>query len=311
MTDHHMPALARYFSAVSFIVLVSMLPHKAWAGCIYVFEPLPKHLYCKAPNASLLTDRSSYAAPATIHMTGTGSAGDSDTNSLITSITFYNGGTALATVTNPTPSPSFSASYDWPSVGGGAYNLSARATDNGGAAHVSQFTNSATVTVTVGSNNSPNVSITAPASGTVVNAPASFTFAANASDSDGTVSSVAYYANGSYIGTGSGAGYAFTWAGVGAGGYSIAAVATDNVGTTTTSPAITVISNAIPAVSLNAPANGSSFYAPGPVTVAANASDSDGVIRTLTFMTAVRYFGLLPRLPLAFPGQARPSAHMR
>ncbi len=71
-------------------------------------------------------------------------------------------------------------------------------------------------------------------------APATFTLSAAAADSDGAVSRVAFYANGSLIATDTTVPYSVTWSNVNAGGYSLSAVATDNAGAATTSVAVAV-----------------------------------------------------------------------
>jgi subtilisin family serine protease len=85
----------------------------------------------------------------------------------------------------------------------------------------------------------PTVSVTAPADGTTATAPATVTVSASASDADGSVSQVAFYANGAPIGTDATAPYSITWSGVAAGSYTLTAVATDNGGATTTSAGVT------------------------------------------------------------------------
>jgi hypothetical protein len=67
---------------------------------------------------------------------------------------------------------------------------------------------------------------------------------ADAADPDGTVSQVAFYANGSLIGTDLMAPYSVPWNNVPAGAYTLTAVATDNSTTSTTSAAVTVTVNA-------------------------------------------------------------------
>lgn len=90
------------------------------------------------------------------------------------------------------------------------------------------------------SNNPPSVSITSPSNGASYTAPASITITADASDSDGSVSSVAFYQNSSLLGTDYSSPYSYSWSNVSAGTYSLTAVATDNESATTTSTAITV-----------------------------------------------------------------------
>ena len=87
------------------------------------------------------------------------------------------------------------------------------------------------------------MSLTSPAAGVVGTAPASVTVSSNASDSDGTIASVAFFANGAPIGTDTSSPYSISWTGVAAGTYSLTAVATDNLGATTTSNAVSVTVN--------------------------------------------------------------------
>ena len=70
---------------------------------------------------------------------------------------------------------------------------------------------------------------------------------ASASDSDGTIAKVDFYAGTTLLGTATAAPYTLTWSGVGTGTYTLTAVATDNAGATTTSSAVSVtVSDAPP-----------------------------------------------------------------
>jgi uncharacterized repeat protein (TIGR03803 family) len=89
-------------------------------------------------------------------------------------------------------------------------------------------------------NTPPTVSLTAPAAGTTLPPPANFTLQATASDTDGTVAEVAFYANGTLLGKDTTSPYSFAWTGVPLGSYTLTAVAKDNAGATTTSAARTV-----------------------------------------------------------------------
>jgi hypothetical protein len=90
------------------------------------------------------------------------------------------------------------------------------------------------------SNVPPAVAITSPSGGATFTAPASITITADASDSDGTVSQVDFYAAGNVIGTTTMAPHAITWSNVAAGTYSLTAVVTDNLGATVTSAPVNV-----------------------------------------------------------------------
>lgn len=143
---------------------------------------------------------------------------------------------------------------------------------------------SAPVLITI--NALPTVSITAPAGGTVFNAPASTTLNASVGDSDGTVAGVNFYANGVLIGPGALVGsnlYSINWTQSTPNTYSLTAVATDDRGGTRTSSAVSVIINGPPTVSMTSPANNAGFAAPANITLTASASDQGGSINTVTF----------------------------
>ena len=92
----------------------------------------------------------------------------------------------------------------------------------------------------------PSVSLTAPTSGTQFTAPATTTLTASASDPDGTITKVDFYANGALIGSDTTSPYASSWTGVAAGLYALTAVATDNRGFTATTATTSVTVAAAP-----------------------------------------------------------------
>ena len=96
----------------------------------------------------------------------------------------------------------------------------------------------------------PVVTLTSPANGATLTAPATVALGATASDPDGTVRDVTFYANGSARSAPTPrVPYSGTWSGVAAGTYTITAVATDTAGAATTSAAaqITVTRDDAPA----------------------------------------------------------------
>ena len=145
------------------------------------------------------------------------------------------------------------------------------------------------------SNQPPAVSLTAPANGATFTAPATITVSADASDSDGSIAKVDFFAGTTLIGTDTTSPYSISWSNVLAGTYSLTAVATDNAGAPTTSAArsvtVTPGANQAPTVSLTAPANGATFTAPATITVSANASDSDGTIAKVDFFAGTTLIG--------------------
>ena len=135
-------------------------------------------------------------------------------------------------------------------------------------------------------NVAPTVSLTAPATGATFTAPATIGLTATAADTDGTITKVDFYNGATLLFSATTAPYSYSWTGVAAGSYTLTAVATDNSGATTTSTAATVTvtaANALPTVSLTAPANGATFTAPATISLTATAADTDGTIAKVDF----------------------------
>src|SRR5690606_8075031 len=107
------------------------------------------------PTVSLTSPKSDaqFAVGSSVSMAAT--AADSD--GTITKVEFYNGTTLLGTDT------SAPYSYTWTNVKAGEYNITAKATDNKGAAATSNV-----VEIEVASNAAPAVSLTSPQSDTQV-----------------------------------------------------------------------------------------------------------------------------------------------
>jgi hypothetical protein len=140
--------------------------------------------------------------------------------------------------------------------------------------------------IRVAGNSSPAVALTAPASGATFPAPATVAITANASDSDGTVARVEFFAGTTKLGEDTTAPYSFDWTGVGAGTYAITARATDDRGAVTTSAARTITvtaSNTPPSVSITAPADNATFTWHASITIDATASDPGGSVAKVEF----------------------------
>ena len=134
---------------------------------------------------------------------------------------------------------------------------------NGRTGAVADFNFIRAVSVASGTNQPPSVSLTGPANGVVYPGPANITLSAAASDTDGTVTKVDFYANGTFLGTDTSSPYSLYLPGTGAGTYTMTAVARDDDGASTTSGPLTVIvsgtasgTNQPPNVSITSPANG-------------------------------------------------------
>jgi hypothetical protein len=145
-------------------------------------------------------------------------------------------------------------------------------------------------------NQLPVVSIVNPTSGASFTAPTNVLLQAQASDSDGSIARVYFFAGNTVIGgTGSPATldsaglYNQTWINPAPGTYSITALAIDNLqGRTTSAPVVVTIvgqppTNIPPSVHIYTPTNGSSFFAPAGIFIGSEAADKDGYVKTVEF----------------------------
>jgi plastocyanin len=130
----------------------------------------------------------------------------------------------------------------------------------------------------------PAVSITSPANNAVLIAPATFTVTATASDPGGSVTQVEFFRGTTSLGIDTTSTYSVGVTNLVAGTYTLSAVATDNQSTRATN-SITLIVNSRPTVTLNTPTNGAIFAAPATVAMEASASDTDGTISQVRFLT--------------------------
>jgi uncharacterized repeat protein (TIGR01451 family) len=189
---------------------------------------------------------------------------------------FYANGMLVGSVIAPNAGQ---YSFTWINAPAGNHRLAVVATDDSGVATISSPVN-----ITV--NDHPEIALTNPTGIEQFTAPASINFTARASDIDGKVSKVGFYANGVQIASRATVGayeYNFTWSNAAAGTYILTAVATDNSGATTTSNPVTVVVNAPPTVSLTSPASGAQFVTPTNITILSSAADSDGTVSQVEF----------------------------
>ncbi|KRB25201.1 Ig-like domain-containing protein [Rhizobacter sp. Root16D2] len=236
------------------------------------------------PTVALSTANANGVAPGSITL----QASAADSVGGVSSVTYYANGNAISGALGVAP-----YTFNWASVGRGNYSIVARATDAYGAT-----TDTAAFSWVV--NQAPSVTLTTPANGTVSTAPSSFSLTATASDVDGSIASVQYFANGTAISSALAAPpYAFTWSGMGPGSYGIVARATDNGGLAQNSASVAVIANDRPTVSLSTTnANG---LAPGSLAMQAAAGDSIGGVSNVTyFANGTAISAALTAPPFAF-----------
>jgi regulation of enolase protein 1 (concanavalin A-like superfamily) len=133
----------------------------------------------------------------------------------------------------------------------------------------------------------PIVSITAPPTGSKFTAPATITISADATDPEGRMASVDFYAEGTLIARDTTEPYSAAWTVSSPGTYVLTATAHDADGGSTTSSAVTVTvsANSPPTVTLTSPTGGASYTAPATITVSANASDPEGRMARVEFFS--------------------------
>jgi hypothetical protein len=94
-------------------------------------------------------------------------------------------------------------------------------------------------------NSNPSVSINSPSNDASFSEGSTVQITAQASDLDGSITLVEFFAGDTKIGEDSTEPFEFSWANVAAGNYQISAKATDNVGSTSTSKAVTISVNEV------------------------------------------------------------------
>ncbi len=141
-------------------------------------------------------------------------------------------------------------SFNWTAVVG-THQLKARATDNSGGQ-----TTSSVITVIVGNNIVPTISLTSPSNGSSFIAPAAVNMTTTAADADGSVAQVEFFVDNVSVGIDNITPFSFSWTSVVPfGNRQLKAVATDNNGASTTSNIITISladPNALPYKIVNA-----------------------------------------------------------
>jgi predicted phage tail protein len=162
-----------------------------------------------------------YTAPASITVSATAT----DADGSITSVGFYNGNKLLFSDNN------FPYSYNWVNVDAGIYNLTAIAIDNTGA----KDTSSILKVIVAKANAKPVVELYTSVNDFNLSAPAYISLTANATDADGSISSVGFYNGNTLLSTDYTEPYSYDWSNVQKGIYNITARAIDNNGASDTS----------------------------------------------------------------------------
>ena len=153
----------------------------------------------------------------------------------------------------------------------------------------------------------PSVTITNPPNGASYNGPTNITLSASANDTDGSVTNVQYFDSATSLGSITVVPYNLaTFLGVGA--HSLTAVATDNLGASSTSAVVSVtvnVANVAPSVSITNPPDNSVFGNTTSVAVQISASDSDGSVTNVQLFNGAVLLRTFPNAgPYSFSGTA-------
>lgn len=237
---------------------------------------------------------SQFDAPATI----TAAVDAASPAGSISNVVFQKNGVVITTLAAPPYQTTLS------NLGAGDYTLAATANDQNGqpvsiwrSIHVS------------GPNVPPSVAMTSPVDGSTLTAPATISLRANASDSDGSISTVEFLQNGVLVSSTNIAPYTASVNGLNVGNYVFAARATDNRGGVTTSAGVSVsvgAPNSPPTVALSSPQPGATFIEPASLTLTASAADSDGTVTKVEFYQGATLLGtaLAPNFSFNWSGVA-------
>jgi len=160
-------------------------------------------------------------------------------------------------------------------------------------------------------NQPPQVALTTPTDGSTVTVGTDVVLTAAASDADGTIAQVNFFAGSTPIGSATTNPYSVTWSPAAPGTYSLVAVATDDTGATTSSTAISVkveaAANNPPSVTLNAPTAGATYIAPAVVLLSASASDPENAVTRVEFYSGTTLIATVPAAPYVFTWTAVPA----
>ncbi|MDQ5977826.1 MAG: Chitodextrinase [Verrucomicrobiota bacterium] len=245
-------------------------------------------------------DGAGFTAPASFDLIATAS----DQDGSVARVEFYSVAVKLG--------EDLAAPYELAVVGltAGNHTFVARAIDDEGAS-----TDSASITVNVASPNQPPVVVlTAPADGALYTAPVKLALAATATDADGSVVKVEFHQGSEKWGEDLAVPFELVSGNLAPGTYTLTATAYDNLGSRSTSSAITVTvvaPNEAPTVAVIAPVNGSNYTAPASFTLSALATDADGSITKVEFFRDGLLLGADESAPFewAIAGLAAGSYH--
>ena len=233
-----------------------------------------------APTVSITApaDNAQFQPGAPITIT----AAAADANGTVAKVEFFNGTTKLG---EDLAAP---YSFVWNNAPTGNHSITAKATDN-----QDGVTTSSAIDITVAAMVKPVVAITAPANNAQITLGTPITITATATDANGSVTKVEFFAGAAKIGEDLTSPYSFVWGNAAVGNHSITAKATDNENNTTTSTAvaISVSTNSPPVVLITAPLANAQVNIGSAVAITASASDANGTVAKVEFFNGTTKLG--------------------
>ena len=152
----------------------------------------------------------------------------------------------------------------------------------------------------------PTVAITSPTDGAAFASPAIVPITASASDSDGSVTNVAFYDGNTFLGQTNNLPYTIA-ASLGTGAHALTAVAIDNLGLAATSAVVNVTVNVVhtpPEVNITNPVDNATFGNTDTITVQTSASASSGTITNVQLFNGAVLLRNFASAPYNFLGTA-------
>ena len=150
-------------------------------------------------------------------------------------------------------------------------------------------------------NLAPVISILSPTNGATFGQPVNVAIVTDASDSDGTVSKVEFFAGNMKLGEVTGTPFNFTWTNAPFGSHLLTARVTDNrLASTLSAPISIQVLAQPPTVAITSPTNGALLLASTPNAVVASANDVDGFITKVEFYAGVTKLGEVNVAPYIF-----------
>ncbi len=155
-------------------------------------------------------------------------------------------------------------------------------------------------------NAAPTVSLTAPASGAAFVEGSPVLLLAGASDADGSIAKVEFYADGILLGEDLTSPYEFSWVNASVGTHSLQAAAIDDQGKKRTSASVSIVVNPVvasnlpPTVNLTSPLQNAEYQVGTSVQLNATADDSDGFVTKVAFYANGNLLGEVLEAPFQF-----------